>query len=222
MPTEDAYSSGHLVLSHFVSCMWFNVETNLSWTCLVSGPLNFEHPSVLLFCLQTVLKIVDNIRLCEGINSSVICGRNQTWWFSLVYWCFTSHATIFKSYMWLHRCAGGLKKLYLRSDSQRHRQFAGFFNPPNASGAIRADYHVRWMAAGRLGRCQNLKCKIAISQLFHYLTSNGQQYLHLTVKGWRLASPLRHYDVKAIWKSPPWRGRQRCRHKLVHCSICNF
>ena len=25
-------------------------ETNLSWTCLVSGPLNFEHPSVLLFC----------------------------------------------------------------------------------------------------------------------------------------------------------------------------
>ena len=28
-----------------------NVETNLSWTCLFSGILNFEHPSVLLFCL---------------------------------------------------------------------------------------------------------------------------------------------------------------------------
>ena len=27
------------------------VETNLSWTCLVSGLLNFEYPSVLLFCL---------------------------------------------------------------------------------------------------------------------------------------------------------------------------
>ena len=27
-----------------------NVETNLSWTCLVSGLLSFEHPSVLLFC----------------------------------------------------------------------------------------------------------------------------------------------------------------------------
>ena len=26
-------------------------ELILSWTCLVSGPLNFEHPSVLLFCL---------------------------------------------------------------------------------------------------------------------------------------------------------------------------
>ena len=37
-----------------------------------------------------------------------------------VYWCFTSHATIFQSYMWRHRCAGGLKKklkLYLRSGS---------------------------------------------------------------------------------------------------------
>ena len=50
MPTEDAYSSGHLVLSHFGTCMCSNVETNLSWTCLVSGLLNFEHPSVLLFC----------------------------------------------------------------------------------------------------------------------------------------------------------------------------
>ena len=49
MPTEDAYSSGHLVLSHFGTCMCSNVETNLSWTCLVSGLLNFEHPSVLLF-----------------------------------------------------------------------------------------------------------------------------------------------------------------------------
>ena len=50
MPTEDAYSSGHLVLSHFGTCICSNVETNLSRTCLVSGPLNFEHPSVLLFC----------------------------------------------------------------------------------------------------------------------------------------------------------------------------
>ena len=52
MPTGDAYSSGHLVLSHFGTCMCSNVETNLSWTCLVSGPLNFEHPSVLLFCFE--------------------------------------------------------------------------------------------------------------------------------------------------------------------------
>ena len=51
--TEDAYSSGHLVLSHFGTCMCFNVETNLFWTCLVSGLLNFEHPSVLLFCYMS-------------------------------------------------------------------------------------------------------------------------------------------------------------------------
>ena len=45
---------GHLVLSHFGTCMCSNVETNLSWTCLVSGLLSFEHPSVLLFCLISV------------------------------------------------------------------------------------------------------------------------------------------------------------------------
>ena len=33
--------------------------------------------------------------------------------------------------MWCHRCEGGLKKnLYLRSGSQRHRHFVGFFNVP--------------------------------------------------------------------------------------------
>ena len=54
MPTEDAYSSGHLVLSHFGTCKCSNVETNISWTCLVSGLLSFEHPSVLLFLLIKV------------------------------------------------------------------------------------------------------------------------------------------------------------------------
>ena len=52
MPTEDAYASGHLVLSHFGTCKCSNVETNLSWTCLVSWLLNFEHPSVLFFCFE--------------------------------------------------------------------------------------------------------------------------------------------------------------------------
>ena len=40
MPTEDAYLSGHLVLSHIGTCKCSNVETNLSWTCLVSGLLS--------------------------------------------------------------------------------------------------------------------------------------------------------------------------------------
>ena len=52
MPTEDAYSSGHLVLSHFGTCKCSNVETNISWTCLVSRLWSFEHPSVLLFLLH--------------------------------------------------------------------------------------------------------------------------------------------------------------------------
>ena len=69
MPTEDAYSSGHLVLSHFGTCMCSNVETNLSWACLVSGPLNFEHPSVLLFCLIHYLSIC--LFLVFGIGSLI-------------------------------------------------------------------------------------------------------------------------------------------------------
>ena len=50
MPSEDACSPEHLVLSHFGICKWSNAYTNLSWTCLVSGLLSFEHSSVLLFC----------------------------------------------------------------------------------------------------------------------------------------------------------------------------
>ena len=49
MPTEDAYSSRHLVLSLVGTCKCSNVETNLSWTCLIFGLLSFEHPSVFLF-----------------------------------------------------------------------------------------------------------------------------------------------------------------------------
>ena len=52
MPTEDAYSSEHLVMSHIGTCKCSHVETNLSWTCLVFGLLSFEHSSVLLFCFQ--------------------------------------------------------------------------------------------------------------------------------------------------------------------------
>ena len=45
--------------------------------------------------------------------------------------CLTLHATMFQLYMWRHICAGGLKKkLDLRSGSQRHRHFVGFFNVP--------------------------------------------------------------------------------------------
>ena len=59
------------------------------------------------------------------IRSAVAKEKSKISW---VYWCFTSHATIFQSYMWRHRCASGLKKkLYLRMGSQHQRHFVGFF-----------------------------------------------------------------------------------------------
>ena len=41
-----------LVLSHFGTCTCSNVETNLSWSCVASGLLNYENPLVLLFCFH--------------------------------------------------------------------------------------------------------------------------------------------------------------------------
>ena len=52
MPTEDAYFYGHRELSHFWTFLCSNVETYLSWTCLISWLLSLEHPSVFLFYLR--------------------------------------------------------------------------------------------------------------------------------------------------------------------------
>ena len=92
--------------------------------------LSVVRPSSLTFHIFEPLNGI--CRNLTGSNCNIIERGHQSecrWvW---VYWCFTSHATIFQSYMWCHRCAGGLKKnLYLRSGSQHHRQFVGFFNVP--------------------------------------------------------------------------------------------
>ena len=75
--------------------------------------------------------------------------EKQTKWqtkdeLSWVYWCFTSHATLFQSYIRRHRCAGGLKKkLYLRSGFQCHKHLAGFFNVP-VLHRHRTTLFIRW------------------------------------------------------------------------------
>ena len=44
MPTDDAYSSGYRILSHFVACLCSTVVTNLRQTCFRT--FSFERPSV--------------------------------------------------------------------------------------------------------------------------------------------------------------------------------
>ena len=83
----------------------------------------------------SIKQVVPHKLLPRNLVNTVVLNRERHlysfWVWVCVYWCFTSHTTIFQSYMWRHRCAGGLKKkLYLRSGSQRHRHFAGFFNVP--------------------------------------------------------------------------------------------
>ena len=63
MPTEDAYSSGHLVLSHFGTCKCSNVETNVSLACLASGLLRVSNiPRYFCCCFgKTSLKNLKTI-----------------------------------------------------------------------------------------------------------------------------------------------------------------
>ena len=62
------------------------------------------------------------------------CQTTSVWWHSWVElkWLFNVTINdISVIYVTAHRCAGGLKKkLDLRSGSQRHRHFVGFFNVP--------------------------------------------------------------------------------------------
>ena len=60
-----------VILPDYALTTWMcsNVETNLSWTCLVSGLLSFKHPSVLLFCFKHS-SILSRFCFC---NISQIC-----------------------------------------------------------------------------------------------------------------------------------------------------
>ena len=74
-----------LLLSHFGTCMCSNVETNLSWTCLVSGLLNFENPSVLLFCfcqlcviISILLKAILQVLIYKALYDKSYLGYKTT------------------------------------------------------------------------------------------------------------------------------------------------
>ena len=55
MPTEDAYISGHLVLSHLGNCKCANGEANLSWTCVLFPDFWVSNIPRYFFCLWQVL-----------------------------------------------------------------------------------------------------------------------------------------------------------------------
>ena len=76
------YSSEHLFLSHFGTCICSNIETNLSWIYLVSGFLSFEHPSVLLYCIFTrqLIYVIGKIKVFKLAYefSSLVCALPST------------------------------------------------------------------------------------------------------------------------------------------------
>ena len=68
---------------------------------------------------------------CNDISVINITAQMCRLWFGLVYLLFNVTINdILVTYVTAHRCAGGQKKLDLRSGSQRHRHFVGFFNGP--------------------------------------------------------------------------------------------
>ena len=105
--------------------------------CMFSGRRQRDNPT-LHFCKseqearcadsfvlvdKKIAKVPQSMNLQKGIISIMVG------WISSL----TSQSTIFQIsviFVTAHRCAGGLKKLDLRSGSQRHRHFIGFFKVP--------------------------------------------------------------------------------------------
>ena len=79
--------------------------------------------------------LLHQITVSDGMPLAGDITDQWNWWvkymIGCLYWCFTSHATIFQLYMGRHRCTGGLKKLYLRLDSQRHTHSYGSLTCPS-------------------------------------------------------------------------------------------
>ena len=54
LPTEDAYSSGHLVLSHLGLAFVLLLRPFFPELVMSTDLMSFEHPSVLLFCFASL------------------------------------------------------------------------------------------------------------------------------------------------------------------------
>ena len=87
---------------------------------------------VALSCMNTIPRFPLTCGIASGYNMGFkyICAY-KFWLMGEVNWLFNVTINdISVIYVTAHRCAGGLKKLDLRSGSQRHRHFVGFFYVP--------------------------------------------------------------------------------------------
>ena len=65
-PTEDAYSSGHLVLSHLGLAFVLMLIPFFPELVMSTDLLSFEHPSVLLFCLVITNNVSEESCVSQG------------------------------------------------------------------------------------------------------------------------------------------------------------
>ena len=84
--TEDAYSSGHLVLSHLGLAFVLMLRPFFPELVMSTDLLSFEHPSVLLFCLSTGLTKYSAWNLethGKALNWHVPARDSNLQWYSL-------------------------------------------------------------------------------------------------------------------------------------------
>ena len=81
-PTEDAYSSGHLILSHLGLAFVLMLRPFFSKLVMSTDLLGFEHPSVLLFCFEWLNQDPSIWSICPRENKliSLTCW----WWYHVL------------------------------------------------------------------------------------------------------------------------------------------
>ena len=77
-PTEDAYSSGHLVLSHLGLACVLMLRPFFPELVMSTDLLSVEHPSVLLFCLTFALELVLR-EICFMFCPFNVCVKTTLW-----------------------------------------------------------------------------------------------------------------------------------------------
>ena len=75
--TEDAYSSGHLVLSHLGLAFVLMLRPFFPELVMSTDLLSFEHPSVLLFCFRNQKSCFKQVitKCCYVRNGRYFCGN---------------------------------------------------------------------------------------------------------------------------------------------------
>ena len=101
---------------------------SIGWSCWAQGWMTVCNNKIVMYVIvKTKRRRSDPVLWQKPLHQQ----KCQKGWVELNWLFYVTINDISVIYVTAHRCAGGLKKkLDLRSGSQRHRHFVGFFNVP--------------------------------------------------------------------------------------------